>query len=989
MNTTLCDAFEVSPSAKAVEGSEGPLLRSYPGSAVEMANQAFEDEGFQFSLANFLCRPDAVNLHPPPPSSAHPQYINILLDRILQSDDCTYDVLRVTTLAGILRNRAADARRITKHVRDEVGGWGKHRWRRSSLWLLIRVVIQVSVDRAAYKKFILFFTCTLARDEGNINLSSDHLHLISSTIFRRLSKLGSSLPDWLSEKAMKTCSFLREVLDTRLTELQDHPYLFRNPSREQLTADAQLSLLNSGEYIRGALENLDRKPIGTSFRPFLPRGTIKDLLSSDGTLFDEAYNADPGLALHDVERLVEQNIDDWLACVTNADEACSQLGNLMERYMAKAHDALKRDPEDHSIALLTGIELYVAIDKIAVKEIPMLADYPPEIPVTFLEKLLLRTRSSLHRLSRAYQYLSARNSQSRPGWSVLSNEFTEESLPVRYYNQSQHLQQLKAHIEEDAMVVAPACLRCGGAALWGTHDEHQKHPPEQSPAEGLKISQSPLPASPLYAKVVVFELQCPTCIHIWRSAAPRILHGFYEYVFRDGLLAEQADHLLASIPALRPYLVERQGAPLWVQIRFAYFYPEGSQSWNNPILRYVVHWHPDENEDRPSIWSNRVYQLEDYQISFRLIWGIGGVGRYVHHTSHFSNDVSAAQVNCPPDLSLDEFIAFAHLRSCGSLQWLNILHGLRSRTLNFRHRQIHYLLAHSAFQVGPLDLNTGTWIWHKELQESPFHNAILDELESLFLDVGGGAIDGLLMSTISLLLTRVLASSPCEDVSERIITLLRRVRRKTFGWVQELSYDLTKAPANKERKILLLAMAATCRSTFDADPIILHKLFRSAEDIDALLTCAFFIHTFSECKSNCLLGTIFGLSPTSDTIPSDYYSRLLRNRDYHLSLALEGTLSDSILADPSDYGIDLAVAKIFFCHQPGTQRWRQLQKPNTCWFACSTRATKDRPLQAVHINQLNGLLQVDDQTLGGLPPKIGNLPGVQKILGDVCKCRNF
>ena len=148
-------------------------------------------------------------------------------------------------------------------------------------------------------------------------------------------------------------------------------------------------------------------------------------------------------------------------------------------------------------------------------------------------------------------------------------------------------------------------------------------------------------------------------------------------------------------------------------------------------------------------------------------------------------------------------------------------------------------------------------------------------------------------------------------------------------------------------------------------------------------------HFLNVCLIACWV-SIFGLSPTSDIIPNDdYYSQLLRNRDYHLSLALEGTLSDFILADPSDYGIDLAVAKIFFGHRPGTQRWRQLQKPNTSWFTCSTRATKDRPLQAAHINLLNGLLQVDDQTLCGLPCKIGKLPGVQKILVDVCKRRNF
>lgn len=125
-------------------------------------------------------------------------------------------------------------------------------------------------------------------------------------------------------------------------------------------------------------------------------------------------------------------------------------------------------------------------------------------------------------------------------------------------------------------------------------------------------------------------------------------------------------------------------------------------------------------------------------------------------TSHTSNDVLSA-VDCPTDLSLDKLITFAHLRSGGLLQWLNILRGLHSRTLNFRHHGVHFLLSHAAFQVGPQDVNTGAWIWHQELQDLSFCNTILDELKSLFLDVGSGTIDGVLMNTVSLLLTRCYA----------------------------------------------------------------------------------------------------------------------------------------------------------------------------------------------------------------------------------------
>ena len=122
----------------------------------------------------------------------------------------------------------------------------------------------------------------------------------------------------------------------------------------------------------------------------------------------------------------------------------------MDKYMMNAYEAKWANPEDMSIALLTGIELYVTLDKLAVKEVPILADYPPEILITCLERLLLRKTIGLHRLSCAYQYLSARHSQSRPRWSLLSNEFTEDSFPVRYYDQSLHLQQLKARIEQGA-----------------------------------------------------------------------------------------------------------------------------------------------------------------------------------------------------------------------------------------------------------------------------------------------------------------------------------------------------------------------------------------------------------------------------------------------------------------------------------------------------------------------------------------------------------
>ena len=114
---------------------------------------------------------------------------------------------------------------------------------------------------------------------------------------------------------------------------------------------------------------------------------------------------------------------------------------------------------------------------------------------------------------------------------------------------------------------------------------------------------------------------------------------------------------------------------------------------------------------------------------------------------------------------------------------------------------------------------------------------------------------------------------------------------------------------------------------------------------------------------------------------------MLLDRDCRLSLAIEKVSMDAAAADASNYGIDLAVAKIFISYRPDIRRWEQLQHPNDCWLICKSRAaTRDQPSQTVHINLLDGSLRVDGQLLGGLPPGNEKFPELRKIFHDVCTC---
>ncbi|KAG0707120.1 hypothetical protein DFH29DRAFT_995437 [Suillus ampliporus] len=999
---TIFESFETSPDATAVMGAKGKLICSYPGPAITVPDMNI-DATFHAELANFLVRMDQDVLDAAATT-------NKAGSTVLEERDTTHPRYITELLTGILRGLGsiADVPRIRKRIGDDVL-WDdvKLPWRRSPLWLVIRVALQTTLERCAlgrttYKSFMLFFMTKLTTLALDHQLSNDTLHFMSAKIARRLFKLRSSASPELSQMVSMVTGDVKSLLEERWGYVQDAQRASPCWALETLPVlrDICLSLNTSREYILQALQNQYSSLSPASFNPsHRTRGTIDDFLDADASFLAAAHAAEPSLSLTDFETVVRSGIDDWVTRVSfqSIDSACVSIEACASAYSLRALKAYEGNPENLTIMLITLFELWVAMDKIVIRQIPLLAEYPPQIPVTLLEPLLIRKSSSLDRLKRLYAYLKLRHCQPSSHMSVFSSiDGGKESFAARYFYQSPKLQSLKRTIEADAREEREKKLNevrtlneryaylekreTSLSHLYGADSRgwvhHETWACDKCRLENemrsmtIAVHEWPLPECEQEAIAVVFELVCPTAFDMWRSMT---FHVLVDVCTLEGISPTRAYMTLPDYCALQRYRQCRPRQRLTLASDTKPFSNSHYSYTNIPTVhdRVCVNnglkFRPfDKTTDA---WVANVLLLRfnsSKLCTFLLPRGpYDGLQQYLAGTSHTSNEVIANQADCHKDITIHEFIAFGALRSGPRLQWMNVLRELRARTVNFRREEVHLLFAQAISQVGPLSSDDDDLVWHEELNSVPFTSALLGELEYLMASVEGNWLEGVAISTIIMVVCRVLSSTQEESLKSRGYSLLRRIRTATFTLLRQLSDKMQASKdeaVSRELQGCVRDMAATCRSTFDVDG-----------DASLLLTSDDDIKVFAYCAV-----MIYDNTPSQlDDLPQ--HSKLLLERDKRCCHALEPAVRQ--YAELHREGLDCAIAEIWSSYRPGTP-WRALPASNSRWLLTQTAPSCSQSPQDVHFNLISGCLLVDGKQLGRLPSMIVQHPTYQSILRD-------
>ncbi|KAI9432129.1 hypothetical protein H4582DRAFT_1999398 [Lactarius indigo] len=998
-NYVQFEVFEVLQPPSAIMSAKGKLLCSYPGPAIHIPTETFINECFLRELSSFLLQMDVDVLDSAPTTSkagsvvhevresAHPRYISELL-------------------VGILRafGQPAVVDRITKRIGDEVLWDDAYTpWRRSPLWLVLRISLQTSLRVSnMYKTFMLFFHSFLLRHSLSRNFSSELLYAMRAKIARRLSKLRLEVSHHIYDFIYNTARVTEAHLQRRWTDFQaitslSPPWL---PEAFDLAADSTISLVNACSHLENMLNSTSCIPSQTNFSPSdIPRlNNTRDFKQFTEGRLAQAIAKDRRIALVDFEVSVEKYLGSWATASLHDDGAPEAIASCIEQYLSGAKDVYGTDAEDNSVMILTILDLWVAMDTLAIQQCPLLKQYSPEIPVRFLHPLLLHRSDSIKRALFIEEYLSRRHEEALNVTPIFSNTASELSFFAQYFRSSEDLQHLHgdinthAHEERAEKRDELATLNQQERSLSkeaSTLDHEQikdtlgneLHSGDckkcelerQSKTLKIRAHEWPLPSSILRAQQAVFELSPPPTFSIWRDTTYLVLRDLGMSEVPD--TPDQPKILLDAFSGLNRWATRSHRRITIGSTTKSFF--------DNTHYKMV-----GIPADESSVLLNNGLSLRLFDRS-RNSWVVGSFSEAcveklctppvptsspyaplhfaVSGTQHSSNEIIADQADCPKELSIHEFVAYSGLRSGPRLQWLNIARELASPALSFRREEVHVLITQAAWQLGPL--SDGIRDWHVDLDIPNFGKTLLHELDSLIEKIRANWLEEVTVRTIALICSRLIASATDPGVCEGACALLRKARDLTYQWIHDLGARLELTQDESSREGLrgrLCMLAVTCFSTFDVSPEYIPTIFSSYNDLSVAMQCAIIVHDNT---------------PSSLANDNTFYLTRMLHRHSRLLHLLEPVFSfhdalDNLSFSLAD-GYDHAISSLW----PGYRRsasskWCAVPQPNSRWTSCVAEGG-----QRIHYNLLTGQLLVGGKPLGKLPQEIIKHPMYADILG--------
>lgn len=353
---------------------------------------------------------------------------------------------------------------IRKHIRDDVCWKNAERpWRRSPMWLILRVAIQshlmkrhgADLGRFYYKSLLAVSFAGLLSDWIQC-MSPDSIAFARSKFGRRIAKLDQDSRSSPSPLQSRLCHVFRSLESLWSRTLQSANGMierewskYKRTTKRQIpqlsqTAEPralQLSLPNSSPHLDQVLREWH-----TGLPSVNPRKTQQPLAMS--VEFSEFIEKNLTFAKFE-KRVRDLSKVPFKALEPSRDtsEACVDLSSQIRKYLDLVAESYDFDPLQKSQMILTVFDLWVQMDRRATCLYPTLLEYHTGFSAGSLDVLLLPDYEDMERLQRVQEYISRRNEHCDNKNPVFHNP-RKNCFAERYFECTPHLQEVFEEIQD-------------------------------------------------------------------------------------------------------------------------------------------------------------------------------------------------------------------------------------------------------------------------------------------------------------------------------------------------------------------------------------------------------------------------------------------------------------------------------------------------------------------------------------------------------------
>ncbi|KAJ4362800.1 hypothetical protein N0V95_001292 [Ascochyta clinopodiicola] len=992
--------FELSPDNKNAM-LNGRLIRSFPGFAAEVSASKLQEEGLTGMLANTISK---MSTQAAP--GFQPQARKAGRDHD-EERDTTHPGMVTDHLLNVIAalGKTKDVVRIMKNTREEtLWNTAYKPWRRSLMWLMIRVTLQLLFTRQGldypigdglYKAFIIHMLARTLRYSKNhwLKSGSDHMHALNARILRRvrkleaLSQLQCLKPSWIHD--IRTLAVDAFTLMNRKWEahIDSTGANIKIKDLKSLRPETSLDLhLPKLDAFLTSIHTRQTAATCTDFKPAQPYpkfmgGKLPEDLTAAG---------DYGLFhLASLESWVENHLQQWIETQRNDQGTCNKLHTLIKSYHGLASAAYERAPVNMSIMYLTILELWIACDKSACSLIPLLTTYDPEICLVEFQCLVLPLRSQMKRLQTVELYVQSREQATTNKVSLYRDFGDSQSFAVKYFDQATRLHSLLSQIEQEATLKrAQKCeelvrLKAKYKDLMERYDTgecefqtivtnvYHRYTDsvhrtgcsrcslkKQADALDIEIYEWPLSPHQSIAKSTVFELALPASFSAWRDVSTYIISNVLGFKQSSSVKPRSSytlnnhrhlSHLLDTqyysrriipLSSVKPHSATHR------KKKGAVCHLEDKDVCLQNALQYAYY---DANRNMwtsPQIPTGSIHDKCMYQMPGRS----KALERYLSKPVSAPdgvtpNEVVACQSDCPPHLSIEEYKAFGALPLGRNIFYSNILTQLATPTLDFAKIETQCLVLQTVTQVGPPSAHVER-ASHRVLTDSVFGSTMLAQLETALQRVEENWESWRAVSTFVQLACRILSLASSADIRQRSLRFLHEARRVSFTWLHRLKARAASSAHDEQRTELFSSateIALLGVSTFDIEQDFVEVALRQDGAISMLLQCSIAIQE----NKNLISG-------------SGHLQNCALKAWHSLMYRILPKLRDNVLHHCTS--LNQAVLACWSAFQPGTQAaWSMLDSPYHQWLSIASGRL------FVHLNLLTAELLVNGLPLSRLP----------------------